>query len=149
MAEPTIAELLENSDTDTVNHRGRVVRALVRFPVGDGSVVTVERLDVSDTRPQALKLAVNEGRLSVNGHDASVIALWSDTSPSTVELTVSGDATTLEIWNAWSFGGIDSAWTGNAGIVTRATDAGTILQCSDGVGPASFSDLVVQVTVRR
>ncbi len=149
MGEPTIAELLENSDTDTVNHRGRVVRALVRLPVGDGTAVTVERLDVSDTRPQALKLAVNEGTLSVNGHDAAVIALWSDTSPSTVELRVSGASTTLEIWNAWSFGGIDSAWTGNAGIVTRATDDGTILQCSDGVGPASFSDLVVQVTIRR
>lgn len=149
MAEPTIADLFEAADTDTVNHRGRVVRAIVRLPVHDGTIVTVERLDVSENRPQALKVAVNHGVLECNGQRAPVMALWSDTSPERVELVVEGDATTLEIWNAWLFGGMDSSWTGNAGIVTKAVEDGQTLQCSDGVGSVSFSDLVVRVATSR
>jgi hypothetical protein len=149
MADPTIAELFERSGTDTINHRGRIVRAIVRLPVRDAAVVTIQRRDLGSPRPQALKLALNKGVLDVHHRRAPVVALWSHTSPETIELTVRGDASTLEVWNAWSFGGVDSSWIGNSGIVTRAEDRGQVLQCSDGVGPASFNDLVALVSIER
>jgi hypothetical protein len=149
MAEATITELFEQAGTDTISHRGRIVKSIVRIPVGDGAVVTVERRQVGADRPQALKLGLDKGVFDVNGHREPVVALWSDTSPDKVTLTVRGEARTLEIWNAWSLGGVDSSWIGNAGMVTRNTDGGQLLQCSDGVGPAGYTDLVALVTVER
>ncbi len=148
--ETTISEALSERGSDTINYRGRIVKAVVRIPVGDGDVITVSRQSVAPNRPQAIKLAVNSGLLVVNGHRAPAIALWSNTSPSTVELTVDGSGVnTLDIWNAWSMGGVDTSWVGNAGMVTKATSHGTVLRCSDGIGPAEFSDLEVNVSVKH
>ena len=44
-------------------------------------------------------------------------------------------------------GGVDTSWIGNAGIVTKSSAEGEILQCSDGFDHASFSDLVVRISV--
>ena len=148
MSEPTLSELLARSNSDTINHRGRVIRSVVRIPVRDAATVRVERKSVGSHRPQAIKIGVQKGVLDVNGHRAPAVALWSHTSPDVVELTVrSGGATSLDVWNAWSMGGVDSAWIGNAGIVAKTTDRGQLLQCSDGIGPASFSDLVALIDV--
>lgn len=145
----SISDLFEQSNSDTITHRGRVVRSLVRIPIRNGDRLLVSRLRVDAPRPQGIKLAVNRGVLDVNGKRAPAIALWSDSSPATVELTVRGNATTLEVWNAWSLGGVDSSWLGNAGIVTKPTSTGHLLRCSDGVGPPSYSDLEVEIDVRR
>lgn len=146
----TLSELFVEAGTDTISHRGRVVKALVRLPVRDGSVITIRRTHASAARPQALKLALDAGLLTVNDKQAPALALWSTTSPDTVEIGVSGDgAASVEIWNAWSMGGVETEWIGNAGMVTRTTNAGLILRCSDGIGPADFSDLEVDVSIRR
>lgn len=144
----TISELFTATSTDTLNHRGRIVKALVRIPVHDGATIVVTRRRVGSRRHQALKLALNSGVLVVNGRRAPTIALWSHTSPESVTLTVDGDAaTTIDVWNAWSMGGVDTSWIGNAGIVTKTTASGTILRCSDGIGPAEFSDLELEISV--
>lgn len=146
----TLGELFASQNTDTVHHRGRIVKAVVRIPVTDACTVTVIRHQVTPERPQCLKLGLNSGVLDVNGHRAPTVALWSTTSPETVTLTVRGEnATALEAWNAWSMGGVDNAWVGNAGIVTKSTAAGTILRCSDGVGEPDFSDLEIEIQVSR
>tara|TARA_B100000929_G_C15397739_1_gene383443 strand:- start:128 stop:580 length:453 start_codon:yes stop_codon:yes gene_type:complete len=148
MNKQTVSELFEESGSDTISYRGRVVRALVRIPVKDGSLVRVKRESVSSPRLQAVKVSVNKGAVDVNGYREPIISLWSHTSPEEVELTVRGkDASVLEVWNAWSMGGVDSSWIGNSGIVTKASAAGQLLQCSDGIGQATFSDLVATIEV--
>ncbi|MBG01903.1 MAG: hypothetical protein CL470_06485 [Acidimicrobiaceae bacterium] len=149
MTKQTVSELLIESGSDTISYRGRVVRALVRIPVNDGSLVRVRRESVSSPRLQALKISINKGAVDINGYREPVIALWSHTSPEDVELTVRGrDASVLEVWNAWSMGGVDTSWIGNSGIVTKASASGQLLQCSDGIGQATFSDLVATIEVR-
>ncbi len=146
----TISEAFSERGSDTIDYRGRIVKAVVRIPVADGAVITVTRRRALTDRPQAIKLAVNSGLLVVNGQRAPAVALWSNTSPSTVELTVDGSgASTVDVWNAWSMGGVDTSWVGNAGMVTKATSGGTVLRCSDGIGPAEFSDLEVNVSVQH
>ncbi len=144
----TVAELFEESSSDTISHRGKIVRSIVRIPVSDNALVTVERLSVASPRLQAVKFGLNSGVMDVNGYRGPEIALWSHTSPETVELRVRGsNATVLEVWNAWSMGGVDTSWIGNAGIVTKASAEGEILQCSDGFDQATFSDLVINIRV--
>ncbi len=148
MTKQTISELLEESGSDTISYRGRVVRALVRIPVKDGSLVKVKRESVNSPRLQALKISVNKGALDINGHREPVISLWSHTSPDEVEFTVRGrEVSVLEVWNAWSMGGVDTSWIGNSGIVTKTSAKGQQLQCSDGIGQATFSDLVATIEV--
>ena len=148
MTKQTISELLEESGSDTISYRGRVVRALVRIPVKDGSLVKVKRESVNSPRLQALKISVNKGAVDINGHREPVISLWSHTSPEEGELTVRGrEVSVLEVWNAWSMGGVDTSWIGNSGIVTKTSAKGQQLQCSDGIGQATFSDLVATIEV--
>ena len=148
MTKQTISELLEESGSDTISYRGRVVRALVRIPVKDGSLVKVKRESVTSPRLQALKISVNKGAVDINGHREPVISLWSHTSPDEVEFTVRGrEVSVLEVWNAWSMGGVDTSWIGNSGIVTKTSAKGQQLQCSDGIGQATFSDLVATIEV--
>ena len=148
MTKKTISELLEESGSDTISYRGRVVRALVRIPVIDGSLVKVKRESVNSPRLQALKISVNKGAVDINGHREPVISLWSHTSPEEVEFTVRGrEVSVLEVWNAWSMGGVDTSWIGNSGIVTKTSAKGQQLQCSDGIGQATFSDLVATIEV--
>ena len=148
MTKQTISELLEESGSDTISYRGRAVRALVRIPVKDGSLVKVKRESVNSPRLQALKISVNKGAVDINGHREPVISLWSHTSPEEVEFTVRGrEVSVLEVWNAWSMGGVDTSWIGNSGIVTKTSAKGQQLQCSDGIGQATFSDLVATIEV--
>jgi hypothetical protein len=145
-----LSELFDEAGSDTINHRGRIVKAVVRVPVRDGAVVKVLRKQVGADRPQGLKLALNDGVLDINTLQARSVVLWSTTSPDEVSLAVRGSsATTLELWNCWSMGGVDTSWIGNAGIVTKTTATGMVLRCSDGIGPAEFSDLEVEVAVER
>ena len=148
MTKQTISELFEESGSDTISYRGRVVRALLRIPVKDGSLVKVKRESVNSPRLQALRISVNKGAVDINGHREPVISLWSHTSPEEVEFTVRGrEVSVLEVWNAWSMGGVDTSWIGNSGIVTKTSAKGQQLQCSDGIGQATFSDLVATIEV--
>ena len=148
MQKMTTAELFEESNSDTLSYRGKIVRSIVRIPVADNSLVIVERISVASPRPQAIKLGLSNGGIDVNGYRGPEIALWSHNSPQVVEMKVRGDdATVLEIWNAWSMGGVDTSWIGNAGIVTKSSAEGEILQCSDGFDQATFSDLVVRISI--
>ena len=148
MTKQTTSELFEESGSDTISYRGRVVKALVRIPVRDGSMVRVKRESVNSPRLQAVKLSVNKGVVDINGLREPVISLWSHTSPAEVEFTVRGnEASVLEVWNGWSMGGVDTSWISNSGIVTKTSSNGQLLQCSDGIGQATFSDLVATIEV--
>lgn len=146
----TIADLLEGAGSDTVTVRGRIVRAVVRVPVQAGSTIQVIRRGVGAPRPQGLKLSLNDGELECNGILSPAMTIWSHTAPEETSVVVRGErAATMDVWNCWLLGEVDSAWIGNAGIVAQATDRGHLLRCSDGVGEPSFSDLVVELVVRR
>jgi len=99
-------------------------------------------------RRQALKLAAVNGALEVAGASCEIVSLWSDTSPPAVELVVRGPRVRrLEVWNAWDLGGLETAWLGNAGMIVAPEERHLALHCSDGLGPPSFTDLLVNRSV--
>ena len=133
---------------ETVVHRGRDVRPLLRLAVSEGTRVRVERIAARSDRRQALKLAAVNGLLEVDEATSEIISLWSDTSPVAVELTVLGAKTRrLEVWNAWDLGGLETSWLGNAGIIVEPSERYLALHCSDGLGPPSFTDLQIHLSV--
>ncbi|MDE0217137.1 MAG: hypothetical protein OXN79_11255 [bacterium] len=133
---------------ESVMHDGREARPLLRLAVSEGTRVRVERIAARPDRRQALKLAAEGGQLEADEAVSEIISLWSDTSPTVVELTVRGArARRLEVWNAWDLGGVESAWLGNAGMVVEPSEQHLALHCSDGLGAPSFTDLQVHLSV--
>lgn len=148
-ATPTLSDLFADG-TETVEHRGRDVRPILRLAASEGTKVRVVRIAARPDRRQALKLAAVNGLIEVNGATSEVISLWSDTSPAEVDLTVVGaKARRLEVWNAWDLGGLETAWLGNAGMVVEQAERHLTLHCSDGLGPPNFTDLQVRLSVAQ
>lgn len=135
---------------ETVSHQGHDVRPLLRLAVSEGTKVRVERIAARPDRRQALKLGVVDGLLGVGEAVSEIITLWSDTSPTAVEFVVQGaKARRLEVWNAWDLGGLETAWLGNAGMIVEPNERYLALHCSDGLGPPSFTDLQVHLSVAQ
>ncbi len=148
-ATPTLSDQFADG-AETVVHRGRDVRPLLRLAVSEGTRVRIERIAARPDRRQALKLAAVNGLLEANEAVSEVISLWSDTSPTEVELTVLGaQVRRLEVWNAWDLGGLETAWLGNAGMIVETDERHLALHCSDGLGPPSFTDLQVHLSVAQ
>ncbi len=148
-ATPTLSDQFADG-AETVAHRGRDVRPLLRLAVSEGTRVRIERIAARPDRRQALKLAAVNGLLEANEAVSEVISLWSDTSPTEVELTVLGaQVRRLEVWNAWDLGGLETAWLGNAGMIVETDERHLALHCSDGLGPPSFTDLQVHLSVAQ
>ncbi len=132
----------------TIAHDGHDVRPLLLLAVADGTKVRVQRMSARSDRRQALKLAAVNGALEVAGASCEIVSLWSDTSPPAVELVVRGPRVRrLEVWNAWDLGGLETAWLGNAGMIVAPEERHLALHCSDGLGPPSFTDLQVNLSV--
>lgn len=148
-ATPSLSDQFADG-AETVVHRGRDVRPLLRLAVSEGTRVRIERIAARPDRRQALKLAAVNGLLEANEAVSEVISLWSDTSPTEVELTVLGaQVRRLEVWNAWDLGGLETAWLGNAGMIVETDERHLALHCSDGLGPPSFTDLQVHLSVAQ
>lgn len=146
----SLAAAFRSGNGRKVKWQGRFVYSMVQLGVKDGDIVEITRLSSSQTRAQALKLAVDKGDLRANGVLVPTAAIWTHTSPETATLQVVGKrAKSVDIWNSWSFEGVDSAWLGNAGMLVESDGDQHTLRCSDGVGDPTFDDLVVRVHVRR
>ena len=148
-AGPTLSDQFADG-AETVVRDGHEIRPLLRLAVSEGTRVRVKRIAARPDRRQALKLAAVHGLLEVDEATSEIISLWSDTSPEVVELTVLGArARRLEVWNAWDLGGLESAWLGNAGMIVAPSEQHLALYCSDGLGPPSFTDLQVRLSVAQ
>lgn len=146
MTESTLTDMFTKAGGGPVNLDGRAVTPVTRLPVADGTRAAVTRLTASRRRDQALVIAVDQGLLELDGFEAPAVSLWTSTSPRELELVVrGGNASTLDIWNAWRGATFEAAWLGNAGIVEQAVGNGVTLQCSDGVGEPDFTNLVVNI----
>lgn len=146
----TLVEAFAKSNGRKAKVNGTTVHSFHRIDVGDGDLLTILRRSASRVRAQALKVAADRADLRANGIVVPTVSIWSHTAPTTVELDVVGRrARHVDIWNSWSFEGVDSAWLGNAGMMVETEGDRTVLRCSDGLGAADFDDLVVEITHNR
>ncbi len=106
----------------------------------------VKRLSSINSPVQGLRIKATKGTIQVNGQSQTDIILWADTSPASVELTIHAkNGCELKAWNVWRRDDIAQAWIGNAGMLIDKVDDVVTLKCSDGIGEADFTDLVVQL----
>lgn len=127
---------------------GRAAVAIWQRQIAKMERVRIRRVSAVESPTQALRLMVDGGTLFVNGQQLTDVVLWADTSPSIVEMEVQPKKrrATLKVWNAWRDDGVMQAWLGNAGMLVEDTAQGVLLRCSDGIGDADFSDLLVDLS---
>lgn len=150
---PKFEQKFQTSNGRPIVVNGQTVHLTFGIPIEWSSARVALRFVSSAKRPvQGVCLDMSEGDLLVNGLQASGITLWADTTPPLVHLELlkaPTTAATLLVWNCWRDEcGVRHSWTGNAGF-TLASPSPTShrFSCSDGLGPADFSNLVLDLEI--
>lgn len=127
---------------------GMTVHIVYNRAIREGERFVVEFLSWSGDRAQGINLRAKDGLLVVNDTASSVLSLWVDTAPPLVEVICAKSPREglLMVSNQWRRDdGVEDEWTNNAGMILEEHDDGVVLRCSDGIGPPSFDDLVVDL----
>jgi len=159
----TLAERFRTQRTDRIRVDGFEVLSMIDIVLDGFMALEVVVESVRDDLDQALVLRsrTSDLRLVHDGQrdrdpgasGAEVVRLEAG---SAMRAEVHGhDAanTVIQIWNSWSVAGTPHAWTGNSGILVEPLPSpeGVSLRqrlwCSDGLGPPTFEDLVVLLTI--
>ncbi len=160
----TLSERFRTQRTDRIRVDGFEVFSMTDLVLDGFSaleiIVESARTDVEQSvclrsRSRDLRLVSDGGRSLEPAEDARVELLRLD-APAPARAEVHGpdeSNSVIQVWNSWVVGGTDHAWTGNAAMVVEPlpTPPGATLRkrlwCSDGLGAATFEDLVVLLTV--
>jgi hypothetical protein len=146
----TLSSLFQRSQGAAVEIDGRLVQPIFQDKIaGTEARFLIRRIKSMNSPVQGLRLKAVKGRIKVNGQSHSEVILWADTSPASVEISVSSKSgCVLKAWNVWRVGDIAQAWVGNSGIHSKKVGRVVVLACSDGVGEVDFTDLVVEIEER-
>jgi hypothetical protein len=145
---PTLADRFRRAGTTVIDLRGEPAYAVVEIDLPGSATIEVRRLRAVAAVVQALRLEVVGGVLETGGASARSLVLHADTSPPTATLRAElGQPGRLTVWNEWFADGADQAWLGNAAMRHEVDGTRHRFTCSDGIGPVSFGDLVVELTI--
>lgn len=149
--EPSLAERYDSADP--VTWKGANVYPL--HSVNVGACPTTVTLNLRATghrrgvRGMGIGLTVDGGHVLLNDRQMHGVDVWSDAMSGGIELRVcpTGADAAITVTPVW----MDEheqivSWSGNYGMLITRERACTVLHCSTGVGPADFTELVVEVS---
>ena len=144
-----LSDWFENARAASVMWRGLLVHSMYELPaVTAGTMFRITFDDQNPARPEGLRVKVRGGTIRIAGQDLDDAVLWSDSAPRLVEAHVqsNSDSVNVRFWNCWrDTADTVHAWIGNAGMIVDEMESGFRLRCSDGLGEATFDDLVALV----
>lgn len=128
----------------------RLVSLIDKLDVGHLAVLTVRIASWDRTWRQGIRLDCN-GTFEVNGCKISrATALWADTAPSVVEVTVLKPKGDLIVSNIWDTGnGVMERWSGNSGMLIERNGDTVAYRCNDRRHNEDFEDIVFSIEVKR
>jgi hypothetical protein len=88
----------------------------------------------------------NEGQFLINRKVASGrhgVILWQSKDWDAVEFEIVGDASVIEVHNAWDCGnGVMESWHNGAAMIVEELPNGRRYRCNDGFADDDFDDIV-------
>lgn len=166
----TLADRFRTQRTERIRVDGTEIHSILELDAGTGDLVEVVVESCHDATPQGIALTAGVGfivvetspaqpsldvapssdlRIDCSALDAVVVRV----EDQDVDDEAASERHRIRLWNTWTLDDGEQAWTGNAGIVVEEVEAPEGANhrlrawCSDGLGNASFDDLVVVVTV--
>jgi uncharacterized protein len=129
---------------------GRTIHWTCYVPVRKGDVVRFRFRTFVREPVQGLAIDCDHCKGQIIGKPAKKYELWTDTAPEVVDVRIveARANAALAIFNVWG----DHTHSpmlyrlNDAGIDVQQEDDAVVLHCSDGVGPPTFDDLIVEVT---
>lgn len=165
----TLADRFRTQRTERIRVDGTEIHSVLEVEAQTGDLVEVVVESCHDATVQGLGLTADaplavvetapslpvdvastpstDLRIDCSALDAVVVRVGEDADAEPEQ------ACRIRLWNTWLLDEGTQAWTGNAGIVVEdvevpdGADRRLRAWCSDGLGNASFDDLVVVVTV--
>jgi hypothetical protein len=135
-----------------IEHKGQTVHIAHKVSVAPGTVLRFNRLRAARSPVQGMRITAKGCELEVAGTKGKQFVLWADTAPVEVDVNIKSaksGKSEVSCVNVWRDAKHGSTFQGMnySGIMVEPQGNSYTLRCSDGVGPADFSDLVVRITV--
>ena len=163
MSADTLANRFRTQRTDRIRVGGVEVLSMLELPIDAATRIEIVIEEGRDDVEQGLIVYSPDSSLVVQRsspkpHTGTGIAVpgcaIAGVADSLVELLVEpAEQVFIRVWNAWTFSDAEQAWTGNSGIIVEeldppeGADRRLRMWCSDGLGDATFDDLVCVVTL--
>lgn len=129
-----------------INFQGHTVFQIFQKELESTAKFTIRFVKYRREFIQGLRIRVEGTELEVAGQKLKDIVLWTDTSPTEVEIYCrSKPNARLKMWNVWKYDELMQAWINNAGMLISEQKNRVTLSCSDGIGAPDFSDLIVEI----
>jgi hypothetical protein len=130
---------------------GKLVHAICQLNLEEGvNIFNFQRISNKLGLICGLRIKILKGEFTVNKSVGKETILWSDTSPTNVEIVIkSRKNCVLKIWNVWKHDALINAWSGNAGMHIEKTDEGFVLECSCSIREPNFADLVYKISYKH
>ncbi len=163
----TLADRFRTQRTERIRVDGNEIHSLLELDLAAGDVIEIVVEQRHPSTPQGVAITsdgdlrvveVVPGQSPFDDEASTDLAIDCTDLDAVVLQAVAGDDDEdhrhrVRLWNTWSIDGGAQAWTGNAGIVIEDLELPKSAHrrlrawCSDGLGNATFDDLVVVLTV--
>jgi len=117
------------------------------FPVtfGDSLRFTFESCNGEWSQGACLRV-LDGGNLVIMGEHLKHAVCWRDTAPSNFDVYLTGDVTSVAVYNVWDTGnGAIDAWHNGAAMIVEEIPNGRRYRCNDGVADDDFDDVVFRL----
>ena len=146
----TFMEEFVASGGNPIRHDGRDLHWTFYLPVQAGNVVEIRFRDFKRVPVQGLAIDCDDCMVEVAGTRSRKFQLWTDSAPERVCLKVirAKPMAKLALFNVWTDPDHSTMLyrLNNAAILPESgSDGWVTLNCSDGLGPPEFGDLVVDL----
>lgn len=142
-----LSERLAEAKGAPVDVGGRPIHGIFRRKVQPDEQIRLTWCRSTSATVQGIRLKVKRGTMVVGTEKLSDVVLWSDTSPSVVELLCkTRKPEDLLVWNCWrDENDTTQAWIGNSGMdVRNENDRQVLILCNSG-SDVTFEDLIFRM----
>jgi len=146
----TFAELFDAAQGTSIRYQGRELHATYDVAVSQGQTITLRFLRSTHRPVQGVGIACHNCQIAIGETEAKNIALWTDTAPADVVLTITkaksgARVTFVNQWRDEKFGSTMYRLNNAAMEILPGPNGLLDFRCSDGWGAADFNDLIFQL----
>lgn len=144
---PSFESMFIKSKGRSIEYQGNTLVMVDSFPTEGASRLRLVFETCNGEWRQGASMRIRDGgSIQINAQVVAHSVCWQDTAPQTVEFSVVGDVTEIEVKNVWDTGnGVMESWHNGAAMIVEPTPSGRRYRCNDGLADDDFDDIVFRI----